>query len=286
MTQTVNRPGSTVPVPVTTVEANAVRKREDILATEEPLEIRILAQDGGARTTHKVSVTMRTPGNDFELAAGFLFTEGVVRRNEDIESIAYCTDPLEPQNYNVVNVTLSSGVAFDPERFSRHVYTTSSCGMCGKGSIDLVRTVCDQKPVGTFKLDGMAPCMLPEMMREAQGLFSRTGGIHAASLFDSSGNLVILREDVGRHNALDKVIGSLLLQRKVPASDTVLLVSGRASFELLQKAVMAGIPAAAAVGAPSSLARDLAEEYGVTLAGFVRGERFNVYANGHRLNFG
>ncbi|MDG6987784.1 MAG: formate dehydrogenase accessory sulfurtransferase FdhD [Nitrososphaerota archaeon] len=279
------RPGSVVPVSVKAVEGGSAMDKDDLLATEEPLEIRVVTPDGrGSGTKHSVAVTMRTPGNDFELAAGFLFSEGAVKRGDDIESIAYCTDPLEPQNYNIVNVTLSPGLTFDADRLSRKVYTTSSCGICGKASIELVRSECAVRPVGTFQIDGGVLGKLPEKMKEAQSLFAKTGGIHASALFDPEGRLLLLREDVGRHNALDKVVGALLLQRKLPASDTLLLVSGRASFELVQKAVMAGIPVVAAIGAPSSLSRQLAEEYGVTLAGFVRGDRFNIYCNGQRLS--
>lgn len=278
------RPGREVSVPVRSVNQGVLEERLDLIATEEPLEIRVASvDDDGRSVTHKMSVTMRTPGNDFELAAGFLFSEGAIRRKDDIESITYCTDLFEPQNYNVVNVALAPGVPFDEERLSRHVYTTSSCGICGKASIDLVRTVRDEKPSGDFGIDGATLGGLPEKMKGAQGVFSKTGGIHAAALFDPEGRLLLLREDVGRHNALDKVVGALLMDGKIPASDRVLVLSGRASFELVQKGVMAGIPLIAAVGAPSSLARNLAAEYGVTLAGFVRGDRFNIYCNGKRV---
>lgn len=284
MTLGTERPGRVVSAPVKQVDGGVAKEKEDLLATEEPLEIRVAAFDrSGVSAVHRISVTMRTPGNDFELAAGFLFSEGVVRQKADVESIAYCTDPLEPQNYNVVKVALSRGVAFDVERLSRHVYTSSSCGICGKASIDLVRTASDVKPSGDFVIDGSTLGELPDRMREAQGIFSKTGGIHAAALFDADGELVLLREDVGRHNALDKVVGALLMEGRVPVTNGVLMVSGRTSFELVQKAVMAGIPLIAAVGAPSSLALSLAKEYGVTLAGFVRGSRFNVYSNGQRI---
>ena len=277
------RPGATVQAPVTTVERGVSSSREDFLAAEEPLEVRVTTNVGGNSVEHKISVTMRTPGNDFELAAGFLFSEGLIKQVEDIDTIAYCTDPLEPQNYNVVNVTLAPGVQAETEGLSRHIYTTSSCGICGKASIELVRTACNQKPIGEFRLAGELLVELPERMKAAQGLFSRTGGIHASALFDREGKLIILREDVGRHNALDKLVGALLTRKELPASNAVLLVSGRASFELVQKAVIAGIPFLAAVGAPSSLAASLSDEYGVTLVGFLRGNRFNVYCNKQRL---
>lgn len=268
---------------VTSVEGGGKKLREDYLATEEPLEIRVLARRGKRLTTSPVAVTMRTPGNDFELAAGFLFTEGAIKNRSDIARISYCTDPQEAQNYNVVNVFLADGVPFDAERLSRHVYTTSSCGVCGKASLELVRTACPSKPIGDFELSGTLLAHLPEKMKATQNIFSKTGGLHATGLFDSNGTLIALREDVGRHNALDKVVGARLLGGEVPASNTIMVVSGRASFELVQKAAVLGVPMIAAVGAPSSLAVQLAEDYDMTLVGFLRGDRFNIYCNGHRL---
>jgi FdhD protein len=280
-----NRPGNTVSIPINSVEMGKGNKiKTDYVATEEPLEVRVVAWEEGDRlVSHSVSVTMRTPGNDFELAAGFLFNEGVVRNSQTVDSITYCTDPEEPQNYNIVNVNLKAGIPFDAERLSRHVYTTSSCGICGKASLELVRFACPNRPAGNFKLSPEVLISLPEKLRKAQTLFSRTGGLHAAGLFDPEGNLVLLREDVGRHNALDKLVGALLLQRKLPASNMIALVSGRASFELAQKAIMAGIPALISVGAPSSLAVDLAKEYETTLIGFLRDSRFNVYSGEERV---
>lgn len=278
-----NRPGKAVQVNVTTFEGQSKVSRTDRLATEEPMEIRAVTHQGKDLAPHPVSVTMRTPGNDFELAAGFLFTEGAIKSRGDIERISYCTDPKEAQNYNVVNVFLAEGVHFDAERLSRHVYTTSSCGVCGKASLELVRASCPVKPVGDFKLTRSLLALLPDKLREAQSIFSKTGGLHASALFDSSGKLLALREDVGRHNALDKVVGNQLLEGKTPAPNTVMVVSGRTSFEIVQKAAMLGVPIMAAVGAPSSLAVQLAEDYGMTLIGFLRGNRFNVYCNGYRL---
>jgi FdhD protein len=248
------------------------------------MEVRVVALEKDRWISQSISVTMRTPGNDFELAAGFLFTEGIISDATDIHSISYCTDVKESQHYNVVNVNLKPNIQFDIELLSRHVYTTSSCGVCGKASLDLVRVARSEKPIGTFRLGYDCLTSLPEKLRQSQAIFSRTGGLHACGLFDRDGRLVLLREDVGRHNAFDKLVGALLLQKRLPASDKVVLVSGRASYELLQKAVMAGIPAVAAVGAPSSLAVDLAKEYGMTLVGFLSKARFNAYAGHERID--
>jgi FdhD protein len=272
--------GAAVRVPVVTYEAGRVDRRPDLLAAEEPLEIRVTAEEGGRRVRHAVAVTMRTPGHDFELAAGFFLSEGIVAAREAIWSIAYCQEADQP---NVVEVHLEPGVPFDPRRFSRNVYTTSSCGVCGKTSIDMVRAVCPARPVGRERILPEVLIGLPATLRRAQPVFSRTGGLHAAGLFDAAGRLLLLREDVGRHNALDKLIGMLLLDGGLPASDRVLLVSGRASFELVQKALAAGIPVLAAVGAPSSLAVELARELGLTLVGFLRDGRFNVYSGEERI---
>ena len=272
--------GATVATTVVAYEEGKVERRSDLLAAEEPLEMRISAEEGGRRVRHSVAVTMRTPGHDFELAAGFCLSEGIVAARDAIWSIAYCREADEP---NVVDVNLRPGVPFDPGRFSRNVYTTSSCGVCGKTSIDLVRSVCPARPVGRERISREVLTSLPETLRRAQPVFARTGGLHAAGLFDAAGRLLLRHEDVGRHNALDKVIGALLLEGALPASDRLLLVSGRASFELVQKALAAGIPVLAAVGAPSSLAAELAREFGLTLVGFLRDGRFNVYAGEERI---
>lgn len=247
------------------------------------MEIRVISWVENKRVTNSISVTMRTPGNDFELAAGFLLTEGVITTSGSIESISYCTEPLESQNYNVVNVSLSPGVELDLKRLSRNVFTNSSCGVCGKASLDLVKTACPDLPTGNLRLTSSLLFNMPQKLGLAQTLFSSTGGLHATALFDSIGNLLLIREDVGRHNAADKIIGSLLLQRKLPASDKIAFVSGRASFELVQKSLMAGIPVLISVGAPTSLAVNLATEYGMTLVGFLRHDRFNVYAGFERF---
>ena len=261
-----------------------VTSKQDEVATEEPLEIRVLTQtSGSAWTKNSIAVTMRTPGNDFELASGFLFSEGVVKDHDDIVQISYCTDETETQRYNIVNVYLSQNVRFDPSKLSRHTYTSSSCGICGKGSIEQVRALCDTKPLGDFKVSPELLLSLPDKLKQAQNVFERTGGLHASALFRATGDLNMIREDVGRHNALDKVVGSLFMHRELPSSNAILLLSGRASFELVQKAALAGIPFVCAVGAPSSLAVDLARDYEMSLVGFLRGESLNVYSGSERI---
>jgi FdhD protein len=252
--------------------------RPDTLAAEEPMEIRV----GGRPLT----VTMRTPGDDFDLAAGFLAGEGVVHAAGDVTGIRYCAGATADggNTYNVVDVALAPGVALPAASLERNFYTTSSCGLCGKASLDAVRMVRrwsvaeDPLSVGPELL-----AALPERLRAAQRVFDSTGGLHAAGLFTADGELLCLREDVGRHNAVDKVVGHALRSGLLPLRETVLMVSGRASFELVQKAVLAGIPLLAAVSAPSSLAVDLAAESGLTLVGFLRGTSMNVYAGAERL---
>lgn len=255
--------------------------RRDVLATEEPLEIRV-APAGGAPIP--VAVTMRTPGADFELAAGFLFSEGLVERPADLPTIAYCVAAADgEQQYNIVQVALSPGASFDAAALARNFYTTSSCGVCGKASIEAVMA-----PVRHLADDGAAVAAgviatLPSRLRGEQRLFDRTGGLHAAALFAPDGSLLRLREDVGRHNAMDKLVGSALLAGELPLRQAIVLVSGRLSFELVQKAARAGVPVLAGVSAPSSLAVELAESAGVTLVGFLRGDTFNIYSHGRRV---
>jgi FdhD protein len=255
--------------------------RPDTVAAEEPLEVRV---GGGGRRHSPVAVTMRTPGDDLDLAIGFLFTEGVIAGAQDIRTAQLCAGAEQPNTYNVVNVTLAPGVgppATDP---TRNFYTTSSCGICGKASIEAVRTssrhAVGDDPV-VFAADVVAS--LPDRLRAAQPGFDRTGGLHAAGLFTADGPLVCVREDIGRHNAVDKVIGWAVREGRVPLTGHGLVVSGRASFELTQKASMAGIPALVAVSAPSTLAVDLALEMGLTLVAFARGNTLNVYAGEHRI---
>jgi FdhD protein len=253
--------------------------REDVLAVEEPLEIRV-----GGRS---LAVTMRTPGHDVDLAAGFLVSEGVITRGEHLSAARYCLGATDEgrNTYNVLDVTLSPGVPPPDPSLQRSFYTTSSCGLCGKASIDAVRTrsafdVRDDE----VRVDAELLTTFPQQLRAEQAVFERTGGLHAAALFDAvSGSMLVLREDVGRHNAVDKVVGWALKEDRLPLRGTVLMLSGRASFELAQKAQMAGIPAVAAVSAPSSLAVELATEVGMTLVGFLRGRSMVIYAGGERV---
>jgi FdhD protein len=275
------RRGSKTKVRVRSVEEGRARIRPDSLATEEPMEIRLVS--GEARQT--VAVTMRTPGADFELAAGFLYGEGIVSSPEDILKISYCIDPDidAEQQYNIVNVELRGGRDYDLKPLERHFYTTSACGVCGKASLEqLELRGCPVIPLGP-ELTPQKIYALPEKLREAQGLFEATGGLHAAALFDKEGELVALREDVGRHNATDKLVGWALLEGRLPLSDHIVMVSGRSSFEILQKCLTAGVPIVCAISAPSSLAVDVARRFGMTLVGFLRGNRFNVYSGHERV---
>jgi FdhD protein len=275
------RRGSKTKTRVRVVEDGRVRVRPDALATEEPMEIRLLA----GQTKQTVAVTMRTPGADFELAAGFLYGEGIVDSAEDIQKISYCVDSdLDTeQRYNIVNVELRGGREFDLRPLERHFYTTSACGVCGKASLEqLELRGCPVMPSGP-EVSAEIINTLPEKLREAQGLFDATGGLHAAALFDNKGELFALREDVGRHNATDKLVGWALLEGRLPLTDHIVMVSGRSSFEILQKCLTAGVPVVCAISAPSSLAVDVAREFGMTLVGFLRGGRFNVYAGYERI---
>ena len=257
--------------------------RGDSVAVEEPLEVRLEVPDGDGIREHPVSVTMRTPGDDFELAAGFLFTEGVVGDPAAVGDVRYCR-LVKPQEYNVVTVSLRSPDAFDPSGLDRNFYVTSSCGVCGKASLEAVEILgCSPVAEGTLLIDEADLRGLPAELRRAQRVFDRTGGIHAAGLFDADGRLTVVREDVGRHNAVDKVVGGLVLSRTLPGSALGLVVSGRSSFEILQKAAMAGFPMVVAVGAPSSLAVDFARRFKMTLVGFANRGGCNVYAGEERI---
>ena len=266
---------------VRVVEDGGMRVRPDTLATEEPMEIRLLMGD----TKQTVAVTMRTPGADFELAAGFLYGEGIIKSPEDIAKISYCVDRDidAAQQYNIVNVELRGGHDYDLRPLERHFYTTSACGVCGKASLEqLELRGCPVIAPGP-EVSAETIYSLPENLREAQGLFDATGGLHAAALFDPEGNLLALREDVGRHNATDKLVGWALLEGRLPLSDHIVMVSGRSSFEILQKCLTAGVPVVCAISAPSSLAVDVARKFGMTLVGFLREGRFNVYAGQERI---
>jgi FdhD protein len=274
-----------VAVPIQKTGGAVVESCSDRVAVEEPLEIRLAYGPTGQRTQRSVSVTMRTPGDDGELAVGFLLSEGIVRTASDLEGVRPCGPAVGPQKlHNVVRVDLKPDVAVDLKRLERHFYTTSSCGVCGKTSLEALAvgeapTIDPERPT----IAAAVVHALPDKLRLAQAVFERTGGLHAAALFDAAGELLCVREDVGRHNAVDKVVGAQLRAGRLPGRDLILFVSGRASFELMQKALMAGIPILAAVGAPSSLAVELAERFHMTLLGFVRNGRFNVYSGGGRL---
>jgi FdhD protein len=258
-----------------------LQKTNDVLAVEEPLEIRLGFHENGKFTHKAISITMRTPDHDFNLAAGFLFTEGILQDASQIVDIKHC-GKIGRGFTNTVRVDLADDVKIDFKRLERNFYTTSSCGVCGKSSIEALHTGV-KKVDSNLKIKADLIHKLPETSRKSQSVFDATGGLHASALFDSEGILDIIREDVGRHNALDKVIGAKFLDNQTPLSDKILLVSGRASFELVQKALMAGIPILAAVGSPSSLAVELAKEFGMTLIGFVRDGRFNVYCGETRI---
>ncbi len=278
---------SVAPISIIKVNQDEQITANDLLAVEEPLEIRIGFGPKENREQRNVSVTMRTPGNDFELALGFLFTEGIIQNINEIAQIKYCSEVNTQQdNQNIVRVELYENIEIDFSKLQRNFYTTSSCGVCGKASIDAIKTVCNtetettQTPVNQFIIKE-----LPIKLRAQQNVFEYTGGLHACALFDLQGNLEILREDVGRHNALDKLIGAIVGNKNRTDSfqNKILLLSGRASFELIQKAAMAGIQVICAVGAPSSLAVQTAQEFGITLIGFLRENRFNIYCNPERI---
>ena len=257
---------------VTEWNDGAVHSQQDSLAAEEPLEIRI---DGTPLT-----VTMRTPGNDLELAAGFLLTEGIIESREQLAQIR-AVEPDSAAKSNVVEVQLKN-TQFTPENLQRNFFAASSCGVCGKASIEAIRRRGLRAPNGDFRVPPEVLCRLPQALRAEQPVFEHTGGLHAAALFDGQGNLIVLREDIGRHNAVDKLVGWALFEDRVPLGNSIMLVSGRGGFEIIQKALAAGVPVVAAVSAPSSLAVKLARELGLTLVGFLRGQRFVVYSGAFR----
>jgi FdhD protein len=272
-------------VPISQATPTGFDSRQDIVAVEEPMEIRVVFGPAEKRRSKSLSVTMRTPGNDFELAAGFLFTEGVISESRHLSHIEFCGPVAEGQTVsNLVSVELSSDVEIDLNKLKRHFYTTSSCGICGKASLDAIQAR------GLNPIESSAPSVkaaiihsLPARLRTSQDVFDRTGGLHAAGLFDFQGDLISIREDVGRHNALDKLIGEQLLADNLPLAERIIVVSGRASFELMQKALAAAAPLVVAVGAPSSLAVELANEFNLTLIGFTSASRFNIYSASQRV---
>ncbi len=288
---------SAQPVSILKITGDSVKSAADFLAAEEPLEIRLAHGEATARVQN-LAVTMRTPGQDADLALGFLFTEGIIAGPGQVKSVEHVFLPCSENKQNTILVTLNPGVVPNLRHAERNFYTTSSCGVCGKASIEAIRTVsafggatqaAGSQPKGTLeprmgRLDPAFILGLPERLAKEQAVFAETGGLHAAALFDIDGSLRLVREDVGRHNAVDKLIGAAMVESRLPLMQSVLLLSGRASFELVQKAAMAGIPVIAAVGAPSSLAVSLAKEFGITLIGFLRNNRFNIYSGAHRVN--
>ena len=255
----------------------------DNLAIEEPLEIRLGYGPAYNREVKSVSVTMRTPGNDAELATGFLYTEGIIKMAGDVADVYHNTIACSENKQNTIQVNLRDGVIPHLQNAERNFYTTSSCGVCGKGSISAIRTVHSFDATQDWQIDQELMHHLPQILQQHQAVFADTGGLHASALFNLDGELLILREDVGRHNALDKLIGAALNAEILPLNKHILILSGRASFELIQKAAAAGITLVAAVGAPSSLAVELAQEFGITLIGFLRGNRFNIYSAPERI---
>ena len=281
MNEAAPRPGRTVEAAVERLDGETTKRDYDRVVTEEPLELRLVA--GGA--TQTLAVTMRTPGNDFELAAGFALSEGIVRNREDLAGVSYCIDPAidAEQRYNIVNIELGSAELPDAARFERHFTMNSSCGVCGRANLDALRDAGITPVADDVRVSRSVLYALPERMREAQRVFATTGGLHAAALFRPDGTLVALREDIGRHNAVDKLTGWALFESAFPLHGSIMVVSGRASFEILQKAAVARIPVLLAVSAPSSLAVDLAQAFNITLAGFARGSRANVYNGLERI---
>ncbi len=263
----------------------ASKEMNDLVAVEEPLEIRIEYGPENNRQQKNISVTMRTPGNDTELTTGFLFTEGIISGYADImgsKSAGHLNKNITDSN--ILTVELQPGFSFDAKKLDRHFYTSSSCGVCGKSSIDSVKNIINKKTgQDTIRIHSHSLMILPELLLKQQEVFEHTGGLHASALFDLNGSLLFVREDVGRHNALDKLVGAALIAGNLPLDHHILLLSGRASFELIQKAAMAGIKIVCAVGAPSSLAVEMAKECDMTLIGFLRGGRFNIYSGEQRI---
>jgi FdhD protein len=271
-------------LPVIKVSDKESRNTSDMIAIEEPLEVRLKYTIGDEPIIKNICVTMRTPGNDLELATGFLFTEGIIRNSAEIEASGHIYSSVAGDKHNTIEVALKPGIVPNLRNTERNFYTTSACGVCGKGSIDAIRTLSPfSQEKNCLSIEAEVLYGLPEILHYHQTAFASTGGIHASALFSRKGELIMIREDVGRHNALDKLIGAAFKENLLPLTNTILLLSGRASFELIQKAAMAGICTIAAVGAPSSLAVEVAEEFKITLAGFLRGRRFNLYSAPNRI---
>ena len=274
---------SAEPFQITRVKELYKQETPDILAVEEPLEIRLGFGLEDSREQRNLAITMRTPGNDIELVIGFLFTEGIIESMIDLLRVERCTDSEGKLSDNVVRAELSPNVKMDWGKFQRHFYTNSSCGICGKASIDSLHELCESPLHDSFAVPTDIIHLLNQSMRDTQLVFEHTGGLHASALFNSSGELIYLREDIGRHNALDKVIGTALHEGLIPVKDSILMLSGRCCFELVQKAVRVACPILVAVGAPSNLAVKTAEEFGITLIGFARNNGFNIYSKPERI---
>ena len=276
---------SSLKINVNKIVGNSADSLVDYVAVEEPLEIRLGYTTPEGRTASSVSITMRTPGDDAALACGFLYSESIIQNAADISSVGHC-GPVAPDsgNHNIIRVDLAAHVNVDLGRLQRHFYTTSSCGVCGKSSLDALRIMgAVVLRNDNTRFSRATLLAMPTALREHQETFSQTGGLHAAAAFNSQGEILVVHEDVGRHNAVDKVIGNLLTSKQLPANNLGMIVSGRASFELMQKTLMAGIPLLAAVSAPSSLAIQLANEFNVSLVGFLRGDTFNIYSAQERI---
>lgn len=276
---------SVAPSSITKVKGNNHQVQADLLAVEEPLEIRLGFGPEDKREQRSLAITMRTPGHDFELALGFLFSEGIIHSADDYFYINHCKDKDGTLSPNVLRVELQPHIEMDWNRFSRHFYTNSSCGICGKASIESLEGMCTHKLNSDFRIEANVLHSFNQKMRDAQNVFEHTGALHAAALFNEDGELLFLREDIGRHNALDKVIGTALLDGSVPLNRHVVMLSGRSCFELIQKSLMARIPIVIAVGAPSSLAAETAKNFGITLLGFAKNNGFNIYSSPEKITF-
>jgi len=276
---------SSHPINIRKIRGDSANSVTDKVAVEEPLEVRLGFATPAGRTTKSISITMRTPGHDADLAVGFLYSEGIISQVGDVDSVETSGPPApDTGTHNIIRVDLAAGVDIDLGRLQRHFYTTSSCGVCGKSSLDALRvTGVEALDLHRGRFEKSTIISMPDALRAHQGTFDETGGLHAAAAFDSQGEIVLAREDVGRHNAVDKVVGALFRAGHLPASELGLIVSGRASFELMQKALVAGFPLLAAVSAPSSLAVQLAQDFNVSLVGFLRGDSFNIYSAGERI---
>ena len=277
-------PSSVKSVQIKKISTESSKDKLDLLAVEEPLEIRLAFGPSKNRVQKSLAVTMRTPGNDFELVYGFLYSEGIIKNKADVVSMKYCfdKDKLQEQE-NIIRVELHPELKFDPKQLERHFYTNSSCGVCGKSSIESIASQCNLETDENTRIDGTILYSLPDKLRASQHIFEHTGGIHACGLFDNEGNLLLMREDIGRHNAMDKLIGAAFYNEILPLKNKLILLSGRCSFELVQKALTAGTPVMVSVGAPSSLAVDLAEDYNMSLVGFLKTKSYNIYTAKERI---